>query len=382
MRLIITLYLCTLLVACGSRDIKLEPGQEAQALALPEMSTLVGYSVQWSKSAGSGDGENSAIEPYVGEKTVFLTAESGAIRAFNIVNGKLIWFSSAPGTVGAGVGVGPSVVVIGLNNGELIAYDRDTGEQKWRHNLGRIISARPVVSSQTVIVRTQDGNVYGLHGANGEPVWGLDRPIASLSVGRDGASKVAGEGVLTGFSSGRLLASSLYTGETFWEKRAFRPKGKNEIDRMIDMDATPLLVDTDVIVGAYQGGIASYKLRDGELNWRNEEISTRKDMFAAKDKAFVTQSNGAVSAVSIVDGNTLWTQSALIGRGVSSPVIYNDQVIVGGLNGSLFALDVNTGELLGKTGLGKANISSLHLSGGSLLVYARSTGVLSSVIAQ
>lgn len=381
MRAFILFSLCLLLVACGSKDIKLAPGQEAPAKVLPELGDLAGLSVKWSRSVGNSSAENSSLSPFVGVKTIFVASESGFIGALSLNDGKVVWSNQASGLIDAGVGVNAEVAVVGLANGDVIAYDPVTGQQQWQHSLGRIISAAPVVGAQTVVVRTQDGYLFGLQSINGELAWGIDKPIASLSIGRDGASQIVGEGVLTGFSSGYLLASDLFSGQTFWEKRAFRSQGKNDIDRLIDMDGTPLLVGNDIIVGAYQGGIASYQIRDGALNWRNEAVATRKNMFAHDEKIFVSGANGEVSAVSAATGASLWMQSGLVGRALSAPTVFNQQVMVGGLDGTIYALDINTGALLGRASLGQSTLSGLYTTAAGLVVYARSSGTLSLITA-
>ncbi|MFT5258510.1 MAG: outer membrane protein assembly factor BamB [Saprospiraceae bacterium] len=378
----LSLSLCLLLIACGSKDIELEPGQEAPSKALSELNSLPSLSVNWSQSIGQSNSENSSLLPFIGESKAYFASESGFIRAINLNSGAVLWSNKVSGTIDAGVGVGASVAVVGLDNGDVIAYNAETGVKQWQHSLGRIISATPVAGGETVVVRTQDGHVFGLQSANGELVWGIEKPIASLSIGRDGASKIVGEGVLTGFSSGRLLATNLFSGQTFWEKRAFRPQGKNEIDRLIDMDGSPLVLESNIVVGAYQGGIASYQILDGELNWRNESVSTRKSMFVHEDKIIVTGSEGEVSAVSANTGATLWEQSSLVGRALSAPTVFNNQVLVGGLKGAIYALDINSGEIIGRTSLGKSTISSLHTTDNGLVAYVRSSGTLSFITAQ
>ncbi len=382
MRSILLVSFVVFLTACGNKQPDLARGQETQSRPLPQLESLQNYDVRWTSNVGASNAENTALVPYVGKNTVFAASETGGVSAVELGTGKRLWTSKTSARISAGVGVGPTVVVVGLRNGDVIGFDPESGKQKWQHSIGRIISAQPVVSAQTVVIRTQDGNIFGLHAATGESVWGLDRPISSLSIGKDGASLIAGEGLISGFSSGRLLASSLFSGQTFWEKRAFRPTGNNEIARLIDMDATPLLVGQDVIVGAYQGGLASYQVRNGELNWLNEKASTRKDMFSKGGIIYVTQSNGAVSAVEATDGTILWTQSALVGRGISSPTVFNGQLVVGGLNGHLFALDLKTGALLARSTFGKSTLSSLTLSNQDLILFARGSGRISAVRAQ
>lgn len=381
MRLSLLIPFAVFLVACGNKQPDLASGQETQANPLPQIATLSNYFVRWSSNVGGSNGENTALVPYIGKQTAFVASETGAVRGIELSTGKQLWSSRTDGRITAGAGVGATVVVVGLHNGDVVGFDPKSGKQKWQSSLGRVISAHPVVSAQTVVVRTQDGHIFGIHAATGESIWGVERPISSLSIGKDATSLIVDEGVISGFSSGRLLASSLFSGQPFWEKRAFRPNGNNEIARLIDMDAKPLLVETDVIVGAYQGGIASYQVRNGELNWLNETTPTRKDMFAVNGVVYVTQSSGAISAVDAKDGSTLWTQSALVGRGISSPVVFNDQVVVGGLNGNLFALDPKTGVLQGRMTLGNSTISNLSLSNQDLIVFARSAGRLSAVSA-
>ena len=170
-----------------------------------------------------------------------------------------------------------SVIAVTVD-GEVVALDRDNGSEKWRNDIGRSISAAPALNDQIVVIRTVDGHMVAINAVTGEQTWAIERPVASLSVGLDAPGLVAGEGLISGFSSGRVVASNIYNGTTFWEKRAFRPGGKNEIERLIDIDAPPVMAGQLVLLGAYRGGIVAYLLRDGEEVWRNEGVNTRKPM--------------------------------------------------------------------------------------------------------
>jgi outer membrane protein assembly factor BamB len=280
------------------------------------------------------------------------------------------------------VGVNVNSVIVATDDGEVIVLDRSDGSEKWRYDVGRSISAAPASSDQMITIRTVDGHVIALNAITGEQVWGINRPVASLSVGLDAPGLIAAEGLISGFSSGRIVASNLYNGATFWEKRAFRPGGKNEIERLIDIDAPPVMAGDLIIVGAYHGGMVAYRLRSGEEVWRNEAVSTRQPIAVSPHLLGVTGPESDVSVIALGTGKTRWRRTQLRGNGLSAPVITNDSVVVGNFDGDLYFFNLTDGELKSRFRVGTGAITSLLKVDQGVLVYSAGTGKLTLIKGQ
>jgi outer membrane protein assembly factor BamB len=50
---------------------------------------------------------------------------------------------------------------VGSNDGHLYALDKATGEPQWRHKIGAWVASSPAVSGTGLVVGAFDGNLYG-----------------------------------------------------------------------------------------------------------------------------------------------------------------------------------------------------------------------------
>jgi len=366
------------LSACGGQpDL-----QETQAVArdpVPEVAPNTAVEIGWRASSAGGNLGAVPFEPVIGGNTIFTASPKGQIRGFDLDTGKSVFSQTVRGKLANGVGVNASSVVAVTQKGEVVALDRNNGSEIWRYDVGRSISAAPAMNEQMAIIRTVNGQVIGLNAATGKQVWGIDRPVASLSVGLDAPGLIAAEGLVNGFSSGRVVASNIFNGATFWEKRAFRPGGKNQIERLIDIDASPVLAGDMILVGAYQGGIVSYRLRSGEEVWRNEGISTRKPMAVSPLFVGITGPESDVALVSVDTGKTRWKRTQLRGNGLSGPAITDKSVVVGNLDGDLYFLGLTDGLIQSRFKVGTGPVTALLKVKQGLVVYSAGSGKLTLV---
>ncbi len=366
------------LSACGGQAA-LKKDQAVHAVTAPNVVENTKAKRLWRASTASSSENPSDFMPIVSDKLIFTSSENGRIEGFSIDTGERQFQTKLDASLLVNVGVNTLSIVAATTGGEIIAIDRTQATEKWRIAVGRAISAAPAVTDQIVVIRTIDGHLMGVNATSGEAIWGLDRPVASLSVGLDSPSLIAGEGVITGFSSGRVLASNLYNGLPFWERRAVRPKGKNDIERLIDLDAPPVLAGAAVLVGAYQGGVIAYRVRDGGEIWRNAALATRKEIAVSPQALAVIAPQSEVVLVEAATGEMRWQQTQLRGHGLSGAVLMGGEVIVGSLDGVLYFLDIETGSIKSQMKLGIGAINALKEVGEDLLVYSARSGDLVSI---
>lgn len=378
-KLIFLSLMLVALAACGGRQAALEENQAVAPTTAPDVAKNTAAAIQWrASSAGSKTG-GAQFEPRIMGERIYVSNHDGRIASFDLLTGNRELSIKLGESLVSGVAVNANNVIAVTTTGSVIALDTGDGAEKWRHEVKRSISAAPSVNDEQAVIRTIDGHIIGLNAVTGEQVWALERPVASLSVGLDAPSLLAGEGVISGFSSGRVLANNLYNGSIFWEKRAFRPTGKNEIERLIDIDAQPVLAGQAVLVGAYKGGIVAYRLRNGEEIWRNTKASTRKRMVVSDKVLAVTGPQSEVSLLDLASGETKWQQNQLKGHGLSAPIVMEDSLVVGSLAGVLYFFDLSSGDITSQLKIGKSPITALRKVDQGFIAYSANSGALSFI---
>src|SRR3546814_4083085 len=97
----------------------------------------------------------------------------------------------------------------------------------------------------------------------------VDRTVPSLTLGGLSAPWVVGNRVYVGLDNGRVLALRTSDGQVAWEQVVSAPTGRNELERITDIDA-PLLSDGGELFAASFGGeIACLDDETGQILWRH-----------------------------------------------------------------------------------------------------------------
>ena len=202
----------------------------------------------WSVGVGKGEGRIGIRQgPSIADGRVYAAAIGGGVRAFDLQTGAAQWhFDPKPEKdqpklqLSGGPGAGEGLVVVGGLNGEVIALDASNGAEKWRAKVGNEVIASPVIGNGMVFVRSNDGRLTAFDAASGERRWFWVRELPSLSVRGNDAPVLGPGAVFVGNDDGTVAALSMQDGTLVWEQAVAQADGRTELDRMADIDGTPV----------------------------------------------------------------------------------------------------------------------------------------------
>jgi outer membrane protein assembly factor BamB len=222
-----------------------------------------------------------------------------------------------------------------------------------------------------VVARTVDGRLFGLEAATGKRVWEHQTTLPPLILRARPSVTFARNLVVAGLAGGRLLALDVGTGVPVWETVIAQPKGDNELERVTDVAAVPLLAGEDQACAvAYQGRVACVELGKGALVWGRDASSAGR-LDRDRSALYLTQPDGA----------TLWKQDKLLNRGVTGPGVLGSFVVVGDYEGYIHVLDAETGAFVARTSTdGSAVGSEPVVVGGNLVVQTQEGGVFAIAV--
>ncbi|PID64460.1 MAG: hypothetical protein CR977_03780, partial [Gammaproteobacteria bacterium] len=171
----------TLLLA-GCSNFFLGKENLAEAVDLPSNPAAVSFARQWRQTVGDGtDGKALGLRPLALKRQIFAVSNDGELMAFT-ADGNKNWARQTGHPIAAGVGGDGRVVVVGSENGLLMAYAADNGKPLWTYQLSSEIMAAPTVVNGLVVARAIDGQVTALDARNGSLVWKQYIGVADLSI--------------------------------------------------------------------------------------------------------------------------------------------------------------------------------------------------------
>ncbi len=295
------------------------------------------------------DSADIPLRPVVGGSRIFAAEPSGKIYALEADTGDVVWQMDSKLDLSAGVGFGHGVVVVASAEGQLLALDPTDGNLLWQSSVGAEVLARPIVADEHIIVRAGDGQVIGVDKNSGTIRWRLRNSVPSLSVRGLSVPVQVNEIVVVGYASGHLSGIDIESGRALWKTPISRPGGSNQIDRLVDIDADPLIAGSQLFVAAYQDKVYAISLTAQKVQW-SAPRSTLRNLAVSDSELLLTLDNGVVMALDPNTGTEVWKQAQLMGRGVTNPIAIPGSkfCVVGDYQGYVHVMDVSTGALKGR----------------------------------
>lgn len=367
MRLLLCSVALALLAGCST------PAR-IEANDAPSVKTVgsVALSRIWSASVGGTDTRNLRLEPSLSDGRLFAADAEGTVTALDAKTGKRLWHKDLKRPLSGGPASADGLVVIGTREGSVLGMAADTGKLEWDSGVTSEVLAPAVIGQGTVVVRTNDGRVFALEKDSGDRRWLYDRDVPSLSLRGHSSPVMVQGGVIVGFDNGRLTALTLADGTPAWDATVGLAEGKTDLERMVDIDADPIVDGGQVFAASYQSRVAAVRLRDGQVEW-TRDISSYSGLAVDKGNVYVTDDKGRVWALDRGNGASVWRQDALSGLALTAPVLVGRYVAFGASDGNVYFLSRDTGDLVDRRAVDDTRILVRPLVAGDRM-YVQSAG--------
>lgn len=271
-------------------DLWLQASGSASGNAAWGYPIVAPFDTLWNLSTGR---ELFSPPAFVGDY-VFIAGNDKVLRALNRDSGQQLWSRTVTCGLSGGVAADSSAVYFSGQDGYMYALDSETGSEKWKTGLGYHIFTDACIFGDTLVLAGNSmGSIAALDKRTGALIWddtmdGLllgpaitdSIAVFSSEAGVAGAWDISGNTlwsrgftsqpsspsivsnvVFLGFSSGKVLALSLQTGETLWETALSDVNGRTVLSR-------PAVTDNSLLVaGTCDGRVFCLETVGGELQW-------------------------------------------------------------------------------------------------------------------
>lgn len=368
--------------------------EELAVRRIPPIENKFPPTILWQTSVGDGVGSHfSTLRPVFADSKVIVADRVGEIVALDPASGESIWrqdfadikqqgmlgglFSAnEPAKIG-GLSVGGNKVFVGTENGVVMALSLESGDILWQTSVKGEVLAAPGYAEGIVVVNTGGGTLFAMNATNGEALWKSESDVPPLTLRGIPAPVVASGGVLLGTAMGKVQANILESGIVAWETAITAPSGSTDLERLVDVDATPLLYAGTLYTLSYNGTLAAVELRTGRVVWKREYAGYRRITLAA-NRLFVVDNTSHVYALDRRNGVELWSQGGLKMRALTGAEPVGDYLVLGDKWGLLHWLDQEDGRLVARYDLGgdddDEGIYSEPLNIGSALITVTRSG--------
>lgn len=299
---------------------------------------------------------NHRMKPLLfGEYVIQGNAVDG-IQAYDRTTGNLKWKRQVVGGVEAGAALSDSSLFFGGNDGYFYAVDAYTGQTKWSFPLRAEALGQPVVADGVVYFVAGNNMAYAVKAKSGEQLWFYNRiDAANLTIRGSSEPTVVGNLVLMGFSDGYLVAINKKSGSVVWEKRLATKF------RFHDVDAKPIVRNNSIYISSYDGKLYCLDLENGKTKWSTDDGGFTS-VTINKSELYASTSDYRLVALDADSGKASW-EKRLEKTVATSPQYYRGLLIYGEWDGDFVAVDARTGRDVDRynTGRGLTSTPSLDL---------------------
>ena len=356
------------MAACSStKDERREP------TPLTEFKPVLDVQQAWKTSVGKAG--RYLFSPVAVGNAVYAAGANGSVAKIDAQTGKDIWRVKLHDDLSAGVGSDGTLTAVGGLKGDVYVLGAD-GKQLWTAKAPGEIISPPLVGNGLVVVRTVDGQIVAFNAQTGEQKWNYRNRAVPLNLRVSSGMTFAGDAaVLAGFPGGAFAAINLQTGDNYWQTPVSYPKGVTEVERINDVTGPPTLLGSETCAVTFQGQIGCFDANSGRAVWEKAFSSTSG--LAQDDRAVVAADDwSVVSAFDVSNGATLWKNDKLKNRELSVPFILGHAAVLGDYQGYVHFLSRDDGTLVARLKTDGSPITAAPVLAGETLVVLTHDGDL------
>ncbi|AXE92031.1 outer membrane protein assembly factor BamB [Paraburkholderia sp. 22099] len=356
------------MAACSStKDERREP------TPLTEFKPVLDVQQVWKTSVGKAG--RYLFSPVAVGGAVYAAGANGSVAKIDAQTGKDIWRVKLRDDLSAGVGSDGTLTAVGGLKGDVYVLGAD-GKQLWTAKAPGEIISPPLVGNGLVVVRTVDGQIVAFNAQTGEQKWNYRNRAVPLNLRVSSGMTFAGDAaVLAGFPGGAFAAINLQSGDNYWQTPVSYPKGVTEVERINDVTGPPTLVGSQTCAVTFQGQIGCFDANSGRAVWEKAFSSTSG--LAQDDRAVVAPDDwSVVSAFDVNSGNPLWKNDKLKNRDLGVPFLLGHAAVMGDYQGYVHFLSRDDGTLVARAKTDGSRITAAPVLAGETLVVQTHDGDL------
>jgi len=339
------LLLFGLLAACSGNKDNSEP-----PAALTSIKDAIPLKINWVVDTRASKNRTAfRLTPLIDGDHAYTIDNSGLIRSIDLVKGRSLWRYHSGYEPISGIGGNAQMMIVTSRDGDLAAFREIEGglEPMWSTRLGSEVRSTPVVDEEQVFVRSVDGRVRSLSTADGSEEWLVSQRVPALSVTGNSIPVVFGEMVIVGFDDGKLIAYDRNTGKTRWDTTISAPRGRTEVERLVDLDGDLVVRDGVVYAVSFQGHLAAVQAITGDILW-SRKFSSFQAIAIDDTSLYLSSDNSDLWAIDRRTGAAFWKQDVLHARRITAPTLIGDKLVVADFEGYLHWFAKTDGKLLGR----------------------------------
>jgi outer membrane protein assembly factor BamB len=292
--------------------------------------------------------------PVIAEKRLFIGSNDYYLYCLNAQTGERIWRTRTGGAIESSPLVVNDSVYVGSFDGKIYCINVSDGKKIWSRETGDEIWGSPAYHDGFVYIGSIDGKMYCYWANNGTPYWNFSSNLASVKYGIYSTPAIANNKILFGSEDNFVYCLDSTNGNLIWK---FKTNG---------YVYSSLAIYKDVVFTSNSEGMVGTEFREGylyalpledtnfdgvltpnEVLWKvkthdfdggsSPAVSTISEKVVIGSNEFKSGGIGKLYCFDVETGEEYWNFT-INGDIHGSPLIANNKIYVGSLNGEFYCI--------------------------------------------
>lgn len=295
------------------------------------------------------------------ENLLLVSTMGTDLVALNAASGSEVYRVTTGGPIFTATVVDGATAYFGSADHHVYAIDARTGARKWKTKTGGAVLAGPAVAKGVVCVGSVDTKIYGLDAATGSILW----TVAGGNMFQSAAG-TDGERFFVGGWDNHFRCIEVATGKQLWALELGRKQRFKNFSAFAPAITAPAAGGGKVFISTNDGILHGLKADEGTKLWQIDwkKMGYSSPLYRDGRVYGALADEGKVFAVNADTGEMIWTtdtgaviyDSSFCYGGDAAPAGHGGVVFIGNVNGTLNALQAETGKMLWQYRLGPGHL--------------------------
>ncbi len=315
---------------------------------LPSFNSRVNIDLVWkNKFSGEIEETYSFLNLYKYENQIFLATNEKNIHILSADNGKLEKSIEIELDVFSEIIADSKLIYFGSQQDTVTAIGRENNSVLWQRVMSSEVMSLSKTHNDMIFVKTNDSKITAIDIKTGKFMWVNSQIPAPLSVRGSSSPLIFNDMVIVGFEDGKIISYNYLNGDINWQIQIPSTKTDTIIDRLNDVDGKMLIDDGTLFAISYQGSLVAVDTFSGQVLW-SRNASSLHGLDGDSENVFYNDNNGVLWSIDKFSGKPSWKQDKFSGRLISSPVYFNDLIIIADIENYIHILDAQDGSIIGR----------------------------------
>ena len=304
--------------------------------------------------------------PIYVDKKVFALTSSGYLCCYDLEKKKYLWISETDFKVTEKANLYHNKNMIFINTGgrQILAFDLENGKKIWFTCFDNFVFSTPVVNSdQIFFVQTVGDKIYAIDYNNGKTLWSNEEGGSNMELSSRHKPLLFQDNLIVTTGRGNIISLQATNGKKNWSK-PINPFYDLTNDILIDGIVRQASIEGNLGYFVSMNYVVCIDVSNGSFKWR-KKIDNMQNFLSSGSALFVVTNDYEFIALDKNSGKVIWVSHLEVKKlkDLIDPIVANSYIYMASKSGFILQINPYNGETTSILNFGKKIVSQMAVDG-------------------